>query len=219
MTVSIDFLKSIPYFKGLAVEKIATIANKVQELTFQKGQIVFLEGDPCKGLYLVKTGRIRIFKTSAGGREQVFRIVQVGESFNDIPVYDGGPNPASASALDPAEVFLVPKEPLVALIYECPGAFAVVSLLADRIRHLNAMVENLAFRSVVSRLAKLLADMATTENASPVTRLTQDDMAAMIGSVRDVVGRGLKFLEKNGAIKLEGHRIVVLSLEKLKEIT
>jgi CRP-like cAMP-binding protein len=219
MPVAIDVLKNIPYLKGLADEEMAAVAKKVQELSFQKGQIIFLEGDPCQGLYIVKAGRIRIFKTSSGGREHVFRLAQPGESFNDIPVYDGGPNPASASALEPSIVYLVPKDPLVGVVAKCPGASAVVSLLAGRIRHLNTMLENLAFRSVASRLAKLLSDMATSENPSaPAPRLTQDDMAAMVGSVRDVVGRALKYLEKSGAIKLEGHRIVVVSLEKLKDM-
>jgi CRP-like cAMP-binding protein len=219
VVVSIDLLKSLPFLKDLNDSEIAAVVHQTRELTFQKGQMIFLEGDRCLGLYVVGSGRVRVFKASPEGREQILRIVQPGESFNDIPVFDGGPNPASAIAQEPAVVYLIPREPLTAVIAKCPGAMAVVSLFAGRIRHLNTMVENLAFRSVVSRLAKLLAENANpAKKGAPPPRLTQDDMAAMVGSVRDVVGRGLKYLEKVGAIKLDRHKVMVLSLQKLKDI-
>lgn len=214
-----DFLKSLPYFASLSSEEIERINKDVLELAFDRGQIVFLEGEPCRGLYVVKAGRVRIFKTSPAGREQVLLIAQAGDSFNDVPVFDGGPNPASASAIEASVVYLIPKETLVSLVAECPVALAVIRRFAGRLRHLTAVVESLSFRSVVSRLAKLLLDMAVVENGpAPVPRLTQDDMAAMIGSVRDVVGRALRQMEKAGAIKIEGQRILVLAPEKLRQM-
>lgn len=146
-------------------------------------------------------------------------IAQAGDSFNDVPIFDGGTNPASASALEHSVVYLIPKGTMLSLVADCPAALAVIRLFAGRLRHLTTMIENLSFRSVVSRLAKLLLDMAVVENGTtPVPRLTQDEMAAMIGSVRDVVGRALKHIQKSGAIKIEGRRILVLAPEKLKKI-
>lgn len=219
MSPSADFLKSLPYFERLGSEEIGRINKDVLEFAFDRGQIVFLEGEPCRGLYVVKAGRVRIFKTSPGGREQVLLIAQAGDNFNDVPVFDGGPNPASASAIEASVVYLIPKETLLSLVAECPVALAVIRRFAGRLRHLTTMVESLSFRSVISRLAKLLLDMAVVENGSaPVPRLTQDDMAAMVGSVRDVVGRALRHMEKTGAIKIEGQRILVLAPEKLKQM-
>ncbi len=214
-----DFLRSVPYFSALGPEEIKRIAKETLEHSFAKGEILFLEGEPCRGLYVVKSGRVRIFKSSPEGREQVLLIARQGDSFNDVPVFDGSPNPASASALEPSIVYVIPKESLLSLVADCPSALAIIKLFAARLRHLTTVVEDLSFRSVVSRLAKMLLDLAAVEGGpSPMPRLTQDEMATIVGSVRDVIGRALKALERTGAIKIEGQRILVIDPEKLRGI-
>lgn len=218
MSSAADFLRSIPYFSALNAKEIERVRKEMSELSFSKGEILFLEGEPCRGLYVVKSGRIRIFKSSPEGREQVLLVAKPGDSFNDVPVFDGGPNPASASALEPSMVYLIPQGVLFSLIAECPPAQAILKLFAARLRHLMGVVEDLSFRSVVNRMARLLLDLAVAEGGpSPIPRLTQDEMAARVGSVRDVVGRALKNLEKAGAIRMEGQRIYVVDPKKLKE--
>lgn len=219
MTALADFLRSVPYFSALSPEEIERIARETLERSFARGEVLFLEGEPCQGLYLVKTGRVRIFKSSPEGREQVLFTAGSGTTFNEVPVFDGGPNPASASALEATTVYIIPEETVLSLLVECPAAGEIIKIFAGRLRHLSTVVEDLSFRSVVSRLARLLLDLAVPrEGPSPVPRLTQEEMATMVGSVRDVVGRGLRTLEKAGAIKLEGQRILVIDLEKLKGI-
>ncbi len=214
-----DFLRSVPYFSTLGPEEINRIAKETFERSFGKGEVLFLEGEHCSGLYVVKTGRIRIFKSSPEGREQVLLTAGAGTTFNDVPVFDGGPNPASASALEPSIVYVIPRETLLSLVADCPVAKSIIELFAARLRHLTTVVENLSFRSVVSRLAKMLLDLAVAEGeSSPVPRLTQDEMATIVGSVRDVVGRALRALEKKNAIKIEGQRILVIDPEKLREM-
>lgn len=220
MSSLIDFLRSLPYFSALAPEEIERIASATSKRSFAKGEVLFLEGEPCQGLYVVKSGRIRIFKSSPQGREQVLFIAQERDTFNDVPVFDGGPNPASASALEASTVYIIPKEMILSLLANSPIAQTIVKLLAERLRHLTAVVEDLSFRSVVSRLAKMLLDLAVAERgSSPVPRLTQDEMATIVGSVRDVVGRALRTLERTGAIKIEGQRILILDSEKLRGMT
>ncbi len=210
-------MRSVPCLMALSVEEIERIESRVLEHSFAKGEILFLEGEPCRGLYIVKSGRVRIFKSSPDGREQVLFIARQGDSFNDVPVFDGSPNPASASALEPSIVYVIPKESLLSLVADCPAAQAIIKLFAARLRHLTTVVEDLSFRSVVSRLAKMLLGLAVAEGGpSPVPRLTQDEMATMVGSVRDVTGRALRTLERAGAISIEGQRIIVIDLEKLK---
>ena len=214
-----DFLKSAPYFSALSGKEFEQVKKEASEQFFAKGEILFLEGDPCRGLYLVKSGRIRVFKSSPEGREQVLFIARPGDSFNDVPVFDGGPNPASASALEPSTVYLIPKAVLISLIADCPPAQAIIKLFASRLRHLTGVVEDLSFRSVFKRMARLLLDLAVIEGGvKPIPRLTQDEMAARVGSVRDVIGRVLKALEKSGSIKIEGQRIYVVDPKKLKEM-
>lgn len=215
-----DFLHSVPYFSALGSEEIRRIAKKTFEHSFAKGEILFLEGESCHDLYLVKSGRVRIFKSSPQGREQVLRIARQGDSFNDVPVFDGGPNPASASALEPSIVYVIPRESLLSLVVDCPTAQAIIKLFAARLRHLTTVVEDLSFRSVASRLSKMLLDLAVVEGGpSTIPRLTQDEMATIVGSVRDVTGRALRTLERMGAIKIEGQRILVIDPEKLRRMT
>ncbi|MBI2287800.1 MAG: Crp/Fnr family transcriptional regulator [Chloroflexi bacterium] len=219
MTSSDNFLKSLPYFAALNSEQIERLKKDIVELSFPRGELLFLEGEPCRGLYVVKSGQIRIFKSSPEGREQVLLIAGPGDSFNDVPVFDGGPNPASGSALKPATVYLIPKEKLLSLLADCPTGLNIIRQFARRLRQMTALVEDLSFRNVVSRLAKTLLDLAVVEGGpSPVRRLTQDEMAAMIGTVRDVVGRALRTLEKKGAIKMEGQRIIITDPKILRQL-
>lgn len=212
-----DFLRSVPYFASLGEEEIERIAGETLERSFDKGEIIFFEGEPCEGLYIVKEGRVRIFKSSPEGREQVLLTAAAGSPFNEVPVFDSGANPASASALEPTTVYIIPSRTVQSLLAGSPAAAAIIKIFAGRLRHLTNVVEDLSFRSVVSRLARLLLDLAVKQGGpAPVPRLTQEEMATMIGSVRDVVGRGLRTLEKMGAIRLDGQRILVIDTEKLK---
>jgi CRP-like cAMP-binding protein len=219
MPTILEFLKSFPYFTALTSQEITRVEKDVTELSFDKGELAIIQGEACRGLYVVKSGQIRIFMSSAEGREQVLLIARSGDSFNDVPVFDGGPNPANAEALEPTTVYLVPKETIKSLVSGSPTAMAVIKIFGTRIRRLTAMVEDLSFRSVVSRLAKVLLELATpVSGGAPVPRLTQDEMAARIGSVRDVVGRALRTLEKEGAIKMDGQRIAVTNAAKLRDL-
>ncbi len=212
--------RQLPYFTGLDAEDLKRLAGEVLERSFARGEILFLAGEPCRGLYVVKSGRVRIFKSSPKGREQVLLIAHPGDSFNDVPVFDGGPNPASASAMEPSVVYIILKESLLPLVADCPAAQEVIRMFAARLRYLTTVVEDFSFLSVVNRLAKMLLDLATAEGGpAPIPRLTQDEMAAMVGSVRDVIGRALKTLERTGAIKIEGQRIMVTDPGKLKRMT
>ena len=214
-----ELLKKLPYFEALKMSEIEQVVREVLELSFARGEILFLEGEQCRGLYVVELGEVRIFKSSPEGREQVLLIAKPGDSFNDVPVFDGGSNPASASALEESTVYLIPKETVLSLLNDCPSARAILKLFAARLRHLTMMVEDLSFRSVVGRLARLLLELAVIEGgSSPLKRLTQDEMAAMVGSVRDVIGRALKHIERTGAIKIERQRILVIAPEKLREM-
>ncbi|MFH1652099.1 MAG: Crp/Fnr family transcriptional regulator [Chloroflexota bacterium] len=212
-------LPALPYFAGLGPEEKEKLQRQVIRLDFDRGEIVFLEGHPCRGLYVVEKGQVRIYKSSPEGREQVLLIAGEGDSFNEVAVFDEGPNPASAAALTPSTVYLLPRETLLSLVADCPPARAIIKAFAMRLRHLTTVVEKLSFHSVVNRLAGLLLEMAVAEGGkAPVPRFTQDEMAGMVGSVRDVVGRALRILESHGAIKIEGRRLLVVDKEKLREM-
>lgn len=219
MPSRLEFLRSLSFFAGLDVSAIEQVDRETVEQSYDRGQVIFLENDACRGLYVVREGLVRVFKTSPEGREQVMSIARPGEPFNIVPVFDDGQNPATATALENTDVLLIPTETFQSLVRDCPAAAAIIKVLASQLRRVTTMVEDLSFRTVVSRLAKLLLDLAVAEgDAAPARQLTQDEMAARVGSVRDVIGRGLRQLERRGAIKMVRSRIFIVDAEKLREM-
>jgi CRP-like cAMP-binding protein len=218
MAVQLEFLKGILYFSGLSLAELESIRKLVFEKTADRAEMVLLEGEPAENLYFVASGVVKVFKTSAEGKEQILSIVRPGESFNDVPVFDGGPNPASARAMGPVLLYGIKKNDMKAILREHPRiALNVIKVLARRVRHLVSLVEDLSFRHVIGRVARILIEHIGGEMGRG-PRLTQQEMAAMAGTAREVVGRSLKALEEQGAIKMDRHRIIITDKEALQKI-
>jgi CRP-like cAMP-binding protein len=211
-------LNSILYFYNLELADLESIRKLVFEKTADRAEMVLLEGEPAANLYFVASGVVKMFKTSAEGKEQILSIVRPGDSFNDVPIFDGGSNPASARAMGPVLLYGIKKNDMEAILRNHPQiALNVIKVLASRVRHLVSLVEDLSFKHVIGRVAKILLEHVGGEMGRG-PRLTQQEMAAMAGTAREVVGRSLKALEEEGAIKLDRHRIIITDKEALKEI-
>jgi len=218
MTVDIAFLKSIPYFSVLDTAELETIKQSFSEKAVQRGELVLLEGETGDTLFFVVDGVVKIFKTSTQGKEQILSITRPGESLNDIPIFDGGVNPVSAQALGPVRLYGIKKDRLENIMQQYPKvALNASKVLAERMRQLVTLVEDLSFRHVLGRVAKILLTHAS-DGARPKPHLTQQEMAAMAGTAREVVARSLKSLEEQGLIRLERHRIVITNKQSLEEI-
>lgn len=217
-----EVLRQVPYFAGLDEAGLARIEARLVERRYERGKVVFMEGGPCQGLYVVRSGRLRIFKVSAEGREQVLMVAGPGETFNEVPNFDGGTNPATAEALEPSVLYLLPRKDLLSIVETEPVvARAIMRVFASHLRHLTALVEDLSFRNVSSRVAKILlgqVQRAGVEVDVRPPRLTQQQMAAMAGTAREVVGRALKALEQQGVIRVERGRVVVVNPERLADL-
>jgi CRP-like cAMP-binding protein len=218
VAIQIDFLKETPYFSGLNEAALDSISRLVFEKAVERGEIFLFEGESDKVLYLVASGAVKLFKTSAEGKEQILDIARPGDSINDVAVFDGGPNAVSALAMSQVVLYGIRKQNLEAILRDNPQVAAnVIAVLAKRVRYLVSLVEDLSFRHVIGRIAKILLQHAGS-GAGVGERLTQQDMAAMAGTVREVVGRSLKLLEEEGAIKMDHHRIVITDQAALKRI-
>lgn len=218
MAVEIEGLQQIPLFATLSSEELAYVAAMTVERHYERGDLILLEGDLGGALHYVRSGLVKVFKTSAGGKEQVLRLIAAGHTFNDVPALDGGPNPASAAAMEPSIVYVIRRAELRELIVTRPQvAEAVVQTLARALRHLVALVEDLSLRHVTARVAKILLDQEGASQQAPrAYHLTQQEMAALAGTAREVVGRSLKELEVAGAIEMRQGRAVVLNLDRLR---
>ena len=216
MIVDLDFLHAIPYFSELSQQEMAEVGRWVEERRYSRGEVVFFEGDPCPGFFLVHSGRVRVFKASAEGKEQTLLIAHPGDSFNEVPIFDDGPNPATAEALEPCLLYLIPKGALLELSRTYPSiALGVMRVFARRLRQLTFLVEDLSLRPVTARVAKLLLQLAESGQEG---RFTQQQLASMAGTAREMVGRAIKAMEKDGAIKVERHRVIIIRPELLREI-
>jgi CRP-like cAMP-binding protein len=211
-----DFLQRVDYFHDLSEAALERLLAMAVEQRLATGQVLFLEHEVCRGMYLVHEGRIRIYKASPEGREQVLMVARAGDSFAEVPVFDGGPNPASADAMEPSVVYLFPTESLLALVRSTPEiGLGIIRVFARRLRHMTRLVEDLSFRHVTARVAKLL--LQNVREGEP-QRLTQQEMAAMIGTAREVVTRALRTLEQQGGIQVQRGQIVILRPEILERL-
>ena len=218
MSVEAERLHQIPLFAALEPEDLASVAAMTVERRYDRGDIILLEGDMGGALHYVHSGLVKVFKTSASGKEQVLRLIAAGYTFNDVPALDGGPNPASAAALELSIVYVIGRTELRKLILTRPEvAQAVVQSLAQALRHLVMLVEDLSLRHVAARVAKILLDQEAAASEGRLQhRITQQEMAALAGTAREVVGRALKELEIAGAIEMRQGRAVVLNRDRLR---
>ena len=218
MAIQLELIKSIPYFSGLSPAELDSVKGLISERQAERGEFILLEGDPADALYFVISGVVKVFKTSAEGKEQILQLIRPGESFNDVPIFDEGPNPASAQAMGPVVLYRIKVSDMRGILRNHPQvALNVVRLLSQKLRNLVSLVEDLSFKHVTARLAKILLEYAG-DGSGPRQRLTQQEMAAIAGTAREIIGRSLKELEGEGVIKLDHHRIVITDKEALRRM-
>jgi CRP-like cAMP-binding protein len=216
MTINLGVLKSLLYFSDLSEPVLSLISSRVFEKKAVRGDTLVFEGEPAEALYFVTAGVVKVFKTSADGKEQILRIIRPGDSFNDVPVLLGGLSLASAAAMSPVVLHGIKKKDLEVILKEHPqAALNVIKVLSRRVEEMVELVEDLSFRHVNSRVAKILLEYAGNGEKP---RLTQQEMAAMIGTAREMVGRSFRNLEEEGAIRLEHNRIIIADYATLKKI-
>ncbi|MFC1990551.1 Crp/Fnr family transcriptional regulator [Chloroflexota bacterium] len=218
MTIQIEFLKASPYFSGLNDVDLSSISKFLFEKVVDRGEIIFFEGEPVGVLYFVGSGVVKIFKTSSDGKEQILRLVRPGESFNDVPVFSSGSNLVSAEAMGRVIFYGIKKSDVEKILRSYPQiSLNIIRVLSRRVEYLVSLVEDLSFRNVTGRVAKVLLEYAG-DGTSQNPRLTQQEMAAIAGTAREMVGRSLKSLDEEGTIRLDRHRIVITNRKALQEI-
>jgi CRP-like cAMP-binding protein len=221
-----ETLTKVPIFSGLTESELAFLAQRAVSRRYAAGELVFAEGDPCSGMYVVESGQIRIFKSSAGGREQVLSIDGPGSSVAELPVFDGGNYPASVAAVENATLLFVSKQDFQALCLAHPQvALKVLRVVGARLRKLVGIIEELSFTTVRHRLASFLLRLAQKEGARTEEGIevtlpaSQQDVASQIGTVRELVSRNLSRFQSAGLVRVEGRSVVIRDLTALEAET
>lgn len=212
-------LSRVPFLQNLPAPVLGALAQSAHAARFDSGEVVFLEGDPAAGIYLLEQGVVKISRSSLEGREYILHLVRPGGTFNDVAALDGGPNPATATALTAAILWRIDRGDLQRIAAEHPAlTWALMEDLAGRARYLVGVVEDLAMRSVRGRLARLLLEHAEASRTAVVPMMmTQEEMAARLGTVREMVGRSLRSMAAEGILEFDRHRIVILDPDRLAQ--
>jgi CRP/FNR family transcriptional regulator len=187
--------------------------------------MLFSEGEPCNGLHIIAQGKVRIFKTSMSGREQVLAVNVPGESVAELPVFDGGPFPASAMAIDDAEVAFISRRDFQAYCMEHPEvALKVLQVVGSRLRRLVGIIEELSFTTIRQRLIAALVKLAEGEGQRTAGGIefklpaTHQELANQLGTVRELVSRNLMRLQAEGLLDVDARHIVVKDLAGMKAL-
>jgi CRP-like cAMP-binding protein len=214
-----ELLRKVNFLQGISDVALQKLMGSAVRRSVSAGTILFMEGDPVVGFYLIESGQVKISRVSQDGREYILLLLGTGDSFNEVAALDGGPNPATATAYSDAVVHCILRDELRRIVHENPDlAWAMIESISRRARHLVGMVQDLSMRSVKGRLANLLLDQAEANEANASPRmLTQEEMASRLGTVREMVGRALRGLANDGIIEFDRHRIVVLDVERLRK--
>jgi CRP/FNR family transcriptional regulator len=221
-TNNTETLRRVAIFADLSEAELQFLAERAVTRDYTTGDIVFTEGEPCAGLFIVETGALRIFKSSPSGREQVLSVEGPGSSVAELPVFDGGNYPASTSAAKPTRVLFVSKQDFYSLCLVHPKvALKVLKVVGARLRRLVGIIEELSFTTVRSRLISFLVRIAkegrkTDRGIEASLPPSNQELASHIGTVRELVSRNLSRLQAEGLIAAEGKTVIILDLAKLQ---
>ena len=217
-------VKAIPHLAGIPDSEAHRLTRYIEIRSYGTRETIITNGAPCGGFFVLRKGRARIYRTGIDGREQILRLLAPGDTFGEVPVFDGGPNPANVAAMEPAEALFISTPVFMDVIARHPDvAFALLRHFARRLRSFTEIVEQISLQTVQNRIARYLYFTAreegiqTAEGVVVPRSITQQDLAALVGSVREVVSRTLKVMEDDGLVEVRRREFVVRDLNALRQ--
>jgi CRP/FNR family transcriptional regulator len=218
-------LEKTALLSSLSPSELQLLAARTVRKLFSEGELLFSEGEPCNGLHIIALGKVRIFKTSMSGREQVLAVNVPGESIAEIPVFDGGPYPASAVAIEDVEIAFISRRDFNAYCLEHPEvALKVLSVVGARLRRLVGIIEELSFTTIRQRLISALLKLAQSEGKKTERGIefqlpaTHQELANQLGTVRELISRNLMRLQAEGLLVVDAREIVVKDMKGLSAL-
>ena len=217
----IESISRIPLFKGLMSHHLEELSGIVIDQTFEKGQSIFLEGEEAAGFYVVISGRVKVFKLSPDGREQILHIFSAGELFGEVPMFLGGDFPANAETLEKSRIFFFPRTSFIELIMHHPSlALNMLAALSMLLRQLTHLVENLSLKEVPGRLAAYLLYLSEQSgNAMDVELdIPKGQLASLLGTIPETLSRILARMTSQGLIEVDGRKIRLADRTSIEDL-
>ena len=221
MTSLIEHIASISLFNGLPADQIEALATITIENTCSKGESIFYEDEPATGFYGIISGRVKVFKLSSEGREQILHIFGPGEVFGEVPVFAGRKYPASADAMETSRILFFPRDSFIRLIEKNPSiALNMIAVLSMRLRRFTSMIDDLSLKEVPGRLAKHLIYLSEQQQGSCELDLniTKGQLASLLGTIPETLSRILTKMTEQGIIESDGRKIRILERESIEEL-
>lgn len=214
-------IAAIPLFEGLPADEIEQIAAISTEQSCRRGTSLFMEGDEGDGFYVVLSGRVKIFKLSAEGKEQTLHLFGAGEPFGEVALFAGKRFPANAEAMEDGRVLFFPREAFAGLIRENPSvAMNLLALLSVRLRRFTALIEDLSLKEVPGRFSAYLLYLSRERDGGLELDLdvTKAQLASLLGTIPETLSRILSRLSRQGLIESDGRKIRILDRRRLEEL-
>ena len=221
MTKHITILSGSVLFGELPEKHMKAVHSIIVEKKAKSGQLVFSEGDPADGFYMVADGMVKIYKLSPGGKEQILHMFGAGEPFGEVPVFSGRVFPAYAEAVKNSTLLFFPKKAFVNLIIENPYlALNMLAVLSKRLRHFTVQVENLSLKEVPARLAGYFLLLSEEQNntSSVTLKISKGQLAGFLGTIPETLSRMLRKMSEEGLIDVEGRKIRLKDYDGLVDL-
>jgi CRP-like cAMP-binding protein len=218
----LEVLSRPPLFRGLPEDDLLALRDIGLPRSFAKGEILFQEGQPSRGFFLVIRGAVKLYKLSLGGKEQILHVHRPGEPFAEATLGEGARYPASAAATEAAHGLLFPRDDFTRLIGRRPGLAAnLIARLSQRVREMAALVEDLSLREAPGRLARHLLDLAGDEACAGMTvelTMKKGELASLIGTRQETLSRILRKLSDAGVLTVKGSKVVLEDPLRLEDL-
>lgn len=218
-------LKDIPFFQDLSAAELNAVKVCLREKSYEKGEILFHEGRACERVFIVRTGRVKVYRLSASGREQILENLNPGDTCACNPGCFKWECTASASAVTPCTVWFLSRADYVRMVQTNSNlVHALNRLFADRLRHFSALIEDVSLKDVKKRLIKFLLDMLEETRAQSISKdvlfipFTRQEIAQRIGAARETVARQFYQLKRAKLIDIKSHQIIILNRQALEEL-
>lgn len=221
MKKTLDVIAAIPIFNGLPDDQIAAIKQIAVEKKIGKGEILFSEGDEGHGFYVIAEGRLKVFKVSPEGKEQILHILGPGQPFGEVSVFAGQRFPANSQALENSRVFFLPRAAIVNLIAANPSlALNMLAVMSKKLRQFAVQIENLSLKEMPARLASYLIYTAEQQGVDDVVtlKISKGQLASILGTIPETLSRIFARLSGQNLIRVEGKKITLLDRSGLEEL-
>ncbi|MGW8301430.1 MAG: Crp/Fnr family transcriptional regulator [Desulfobacterales bacterium] len=217
----LNIISAIPLFNGLPADQLSAIRRIAVEKQFNKGQTIFSEEDETKGLFVVVEGRVKIYKVSSEGKEQILHIIEAGQSFGEVTVFTGQQMPAHAQTLAKSRLLLFPRSAFVGLVTANPSlALNLLAIMSKKLRQFAVQIENLSLKEIPARLASYLIYLAEEQGSADAVTLdvSKGQLASLLGTIPETLSRIFAKLSGQNLIRVEGPKITLLDLEGIEDL-